>query len=202
MIIPLLELKKLVDIKGIIHVGASFGQEAGDYEMNGIKNVVWIEPIKEDFEKLKPLEDKGHKIFNCAISNFDGEAEFFQVTNHVSSSLRAPKRHNEFNKLEIDKIPIVKVRTLDSLIGSENIDMSEFNMLNVDTQGTEDLVLEGCENNLHHFDLLYLEVNQADVYDGTKDHSVITKFLSERGFDLLERRQVNPLQFEALYKKR
>lgn len=195
-------IEKIINKKifGVIHVGANYGEETNWYRINDIKNVIWVEPLKSGFDQLKVLNEiYGDKIFNCAISDFDGESEMFSVHNVVSSSLRQVAKHNLMCPLYVIDKPKVAVKKLDTLIDENNIDINNYNMLNIDTQGTEDLVLKGCQKYLSKFDVLYIEVNDKDVYDGTPDKNEVTKTLIKNNFSLVESVKVNALQYENVY---
>jgi FkbM family methyltransferase len=198
--IPTIERYINKKINGVIHVGADYGEETNWYRKSEIENVVWIEPLEVGFSQLKELQEKyGDKIYNCAIADYDGESEMFMVDNIVSSSLRDIGTHNQMCPLTVSGRPKVKVFKLDTLIEQEQLDMGKYNFLNVDTQGTEDLVLKGCEQNLHFFDVLYLEVNEKDVYVGCPHKDEITEYLNARNFRLLTSVKVNMLQYENIY---
>ena len=204
--VPIKEIECITGKKicGIVHVGASVGEEHEEYQSNGIKNVIWIEPLRDSFEKLKMLGIlPGNRVFNCAISDHDGE-EIMQVTNNrVSSSLRDLGTHREMSPdVEIvDRYP-VSVRKLSTLFIENNISISSYNMLVVDTQGTEDLVLSGCGDLLGKFDVLFLELNINEVYKGCKSNKEIETFLFDKGFVCVSQRMVNRLQTEAIFVKK
>ena len=69
MLLNLDSLKEKYDlkIKGVLHIGAHIGQEFQTYERLGIKNVMFFEPIKNTFNRLK--ENVGDKaiLINTAI---------------------------------------------------------------------------------------------------------------------------------------
>ena len=60
----LLKKKYKMKIRGIIHIGAHFGQEIPDYIDCGIQDMVMFEPLEENFkvlaEKAKDLKPKVH----------------------------------------------------------------------------------------------------------------------------------------------
>ena len=205
-VIPMNEIESILNkkINGVIHVGANYGEEANEYIRNNINNVIWIEPLSFGFNQLKQLQDEyNHKIFNCAIGNIDGELEMYVTSNNVSSSLRDLGTHKYMSPdCIITNKEIVKVYKLDTLISKYNINMSDYNLLNIDTQGTEDQVLEGADKNLANFDALYIEVNDKNVYVGCKTKNEIRSYLKDKGFELKLERKINLLQYEHLYIKK
>ena len=55
MILDLINLveKFNLNIKGVIHIGAHYGQENKIYNQLNIKNRIFFEPLKNNFDKLK-----------------------------------------------------------------------------------------------------------------------------------------------------
>ena len=47
-----LRRKYNMDIKGIIHVGAHYGEEISEYVDNGIQEIIVFEPLSECFDTL------------------------------------------------------------------------------------------------------------------------------------------------------
>ena len=45
-----LKRKYNMDIKGIIHIGAHYGEEIVDYIDEGIQNIVVFEPLNDNFD--------------------------------------------------------------------------------------------------------------------------------------------------------
>ena len=202
---PLITIKEIEEItktkmRGVIHVGANYGEEANEYIRGEVDEVVWIEPQSFGFDQLGQLErEYGHKIFKCAIGDTDGDLDMYITNNVVSSSLRNLGTHVSMAPdCYIKEKETVKVYKLDTFIQEKNIDKTKYNLLNIDTQGTEDQVLSGCTD-LDMFDALYIEVNQKNVYVGCKTKEEIAKYLEDRGFVLKLEKKLNPLQWEHLY---
>lgn len=152
---------------GVLHVGASEGQEAKEYYDNGIEKVIWIEAIPQVFEKLKNNVSsyKENICINACISDTDGEILDFNVSNNggQSSSLLEFGDHLSIHPSVkfIDKIK-VETRRLDTIF--KNIDLDDFNFLNLDLQGVELKALRGLGVLLNKFDYVYTEVNKASTY--------------------------------------
>jgi FkbM family methyltransferase len=203
IIIPIKEIECVTGktITGIIHVGASVGEENEEYRTNGIKNVVWIEPLKESFEKLKLLGiQPGNKVFNYAISDINGQGKLLVTNNHVSSSLRDLGMHKYMSPdVVIQEEQSVILKRLDTLIEENKLDIQKHNMLVVDTQGTEDLVIDGCGKYLEQFDILFLELNINEVYKGCIINTEMEARLAQRGFHCVIQKLANSLQTEAIF---
>ena len=98
----LLSFRSLVDkykmnIKGIIHIGAHYGEEIPDYIDCGIQDMVIFEPLEENFnilaDKVKDLNANivGHQI---ALGSKPGKTTMYVSDNEKqSSSILKPKVH-------------------------------------------------------------------------------------------------------------
>ena len=72
----LINLNKIVieyrlDIKGVIHIGAHYGQEYSEYLKQGVHDMIFFEPVKENYKRLKKhlSEEQGVTCFNLALGN-------------------------------------------------------------------------------------------------------------------------------------
>ncbi len=168
----LIDLKKAVrkygmQIHGVVHVGIHFGQEDGTYRALGIKDMVYIEPCSNAYEKVYDLfhDMPGVKLFNCACGAEEGLATMYTETANtgMSNSLLKPAKHLEqYPSIQFTGTEDVVVKTLDSL----DFDKRKYNMLVMDVQGFEHMVLKGATETLKHIDYVYCEVNRDEVYEG------------------------------------
>lgn len=180
--------------KGILHIGASTGQEAAEYDKNGIVHQLWIEALPEVFKTLKQnLSHNPHAIaVNACISDTDGlavEMGFTPINNGESSSFLPfgthLKHHPEVQMTEKIKMTTTTVDTifeLNKLITSPD----KYSFLNIDLQGAELLALKGAEKTLQHISAIYAEVNGENVYDGCCLLPDFDRYLSDRGFERVE----------------
>jgi FkbM family methyltransferase len=88
-----------MNITGIIHIGAHYGEELEEYQMNSISDVVLFEPLSSNFRILEQRAAQfnmniiGHQV---ALGNCNGEVEMFLSSNQQeSSSILKPKKHLE-----------------------------------------------------------------------------------------------------------
>src|SRR5689334_21248286 len=121
--------KHKVNITGIIHVGASYGQEMKDYYAAGIKNIIWVEAIPNVYsilsDKMKLFADT--KCFHACISNQDDQLVHFNVTSNLglSSSIFNLQEHTISypNIVVVEKLEL-KTITLDTLLKQEGIEVN------------------------------------------------------------------------------
>jgi len=84
MLISFKQLKQKYDmnISGVIHIGAHFGQEAKDYVDNGITEMVFFEPLSESLKVLEEnlsyiANDANVMIYPVALGNEEKEVEMY-----------------------------------------------------------------------------------------------------------------------------
>lgn len=200
---------KIVDayrlqIRGIVHVGASFGQEVGAYKHLGVGPVVYVEPIPVVFEVLNEVVSKlkGHKALNSLCSDETGSIVEFNVSSNggLSSSIFPLGRHEDlYPEIEYtEKLRIQSFR-LDDLLTSYDFEPRHFSYMNIDVQGAEMRVLAGAPQVLKSLDALQLEVSPTPLYEGGCTLLEIKSFLESIGFHE-ELVQINPNNWgEALF---
>lgn len=192
--------KHRLRIKGIIHVGAHFGEEYDDYKRAGISNITFIEPCKPAFEKLTERfqNTPGVYLFNCACGTTKTRA-IMNVEHRnggQSNSILKPEMHLQhypdiqfIDQEEVDVIP------LDDLP-----QYHDFNLLMMDVQGYELEVLKGAFETLKHVDYVYTEVNSQEIYSKCAKVEEIDRHLT--GFRRVETKWTRQGWGDALYKRK
>lgn len=133
-----------MNVAGIIHIGAHYGEEIGDYIDNGIKDIILFEPLSDNFnileKNVKNLNANivGHQV---ALGSTPGNATMYVSSNEKqSSSILKPKVHlTHHPNVTFPSTEIVEVKTLDQF------ETSNFNFINMDVQGYELEVLKGAD---------------------------------------------------------
>lgn len=190
-----------MDVKGVIHVGAHYGEEVGEYVKNGIQEIILFEPLSECFDILqKKIFDlnaniEGHQV---ALGSSPGTAIMYLSDNQKqSSSILKPKVHlTHHPHVKFDGTEEVEVDLLD------NFDTKDYNFLNMDVQGYELEVLKGATETLKHVDYVYCEVNRDEVYENNAYVEEIDEFLLTYGMERVETSWVGEIWGDALYIKR
>jgi FkbM family methyltransferase len=189
----LLDLKKIkekydLNIKGVIHIGAHFGQEYKTYEELGIENVMFFEPLPHTFEKLKEnIHGNGKKavLVNTALGNIKGEVEMYVETANQgqSSSILEPRIHlKQYPHITFNEKIKVPITLLDDFITEKD----KYNFINIDVQGYELEVFKGGSEFLESIDYIMTEVNRDEVYNGCAKINEVDNFLKVYGFDRVE----------------
>ncbi len=204
----LLDLKKLKDkhdlnIKGVLHIGAHFGQEFSTYEDLQVENVMFFEPLPHTFERLKEnIHGKNKKaiLVNTALGNIIGEVEMNveSANEGQSSSILEPHIHlQQYPHIRFNNKVTVKITKLDIFIEEKD----KYNFINIDVQGYELEVFKGGAQFLNHIDYIMTEVNRDEVYKNCAKIEELDQFLSTYGFVRVETTWDGGTWGDAFYKK-
>lgn len=168
-------------IRGIIHIGAHYGEEHDDYLRCRVQDIIYIEPGRAAFEELKKrFYTNGHvAIYPYAMGAFNGTAILNTETENAgqSNSILKPKKHlQEHPNITFQGTPeMVEVRRLDDL----EFNRLKYNMLMLDVQGYELEVLKGGVETLKSIDYIYTEVNRREMYEDCAQIEDLDGFLSD-----------------------
>lgn len=187
MLLNLKELKNKygLNIKGIIHIGAHFGQEINLYEELKINNILFFEPVPNTIKKLKENVGNRGKVIETALGNLIGEVEMNIENANMgqSSSILEPNLHliqyPHIKFIDKIKVPITK---LDTFISEKE----NYNFINIDVQGYELEVFKGAIKFLETIDYVMTEVNRDEVYKNCAKINEIDDFLSLFNFKRVE----------------
>ena len=189
MLIPFTELQDLLTINNIIvtgcfHIGAHNCEELPMYNDLGVsnENMIWIDGIKD---KVDQATDRGiPNVYNVIISDKDDEDVVFNISNNChSSSILEFGTHTEVHPwvVFVDKI-YGKTLTINSFFDRNNIDGSKYNFWNFDIQGAELMALHGAGDYIKYVDVMYLEVNEKELYKNCGLIDELDSFLSRHNF--------------------
>ncbi len=185
------EIEIMKICRGILHVGAHRGTEAGAYDWFN-KKVIWIEADPEIYEDLEVNIRKHHnqKSYCELLGSKNQKKVNFYISNNDSACSSIYKFSNEVKnkKLWSDRIffttkkKTLEMKTLDSLVKEKNIDISEYNYWIVDIQGAELEFLKGAIESLKTTIAIQVEISKENYYDGGAQWHEIKKFLNDRNF--------------------
>jgi len=173
-------------IKGVIQIGAHYGEEHKTYKKHGIENIIYFEPLKKNIEILKNnVGDDNSLIYECALGNENKFVEMFveSANNGQSSSILEPGLHLfQYPHIIFNEKEKVQMKRLDDI----NIDTSQYNLINIDVQGYELEVFKGGEKFLNNIDYIISEINRDEVYINCTKINDLINFLKPHGFKLVE----------------
>jgi FkbM family methyltransferase len=172
--------------KGVIHVGANIGQEAGLYDQYGLP-VIWVEPNPEVFEVLRSnVKAYPHQIaLQGLVTDVDNAEYPFHLANNggESSSILDMHLHTEvWPDVKYERTIQLRSRTLPSLLKDNHIDLAGYDMLVMDTQGSELLILKGAAALLKDIRYIKTEVPNFESYKDCCQIEDLEAFLAPYGF--------------------
>lgn len=191
--------------RGAIYLGGHKGEMLLALVLLGFKKIIVVEPQPELFQKLQErialinqflnsyerliggLEFTSIEIFQAAVGAIDGEAELYVTSESKLSSLFKPKEKviNEdtsYSEVTVSNKIIVPLKTIDSLIEESSGELSDFDFLYMNIQGSELNALEGAKETLSQLDAIYLEKNMIPRYEACPDSEEIDPYLIDRNF--------------------
>lgn len=186
----LLDLTKIskkygLNIKGVLHIGAHYGQENKVYEELQIENRIFFEPLSNNFRKLSENVDPKFTLINKALGDFNGEVEMYveKENSGQSSSVLKPSLHLvQYPHITFQDTEKVEIARLDDI----EFDRESFNFINIDVQGYELEVFKGASETLKSVDYIMTELNIEELYEGCARHTDVELFLAGYGFKLVE----------------
>lgn len=188
-------------ITGVLHIGAHECEELDVYRFWGISdsNVIWIDALPD---KVAEAKERGVPNVYCNVmSDKDGDNITFKRTNNnQSSSILDLAMHKVYHPhiFVTETIPM-KTVTIDTFMTANSIDRSKCNFWNFDIQGAELKALIGGEESLKYADVLYLEVNEKELYEGCALLPELDRYLGARGFRRIMISMTNAGWGDALY---
>jgi len=188
------EANRGVPFKGVLHIGAHHGEEAEAYQQCGVRNVLWVEAnrdyMKTLYEHCRNVPIK-NKYFNVVLSDVDNENLLLNVANNGQSTsiLEFGTHATMYPHITFTKRVPVKARRFDAFYRENifDIDLDEYDFINLDVQGAELKVLKGFGDLFERFPFkaVYSEVNLEEVYKGCCLIDELDEHLAQYGFTRL-----------------
>lgn len=192
--------------KGVLHIGASTGQEAEAYYANGISNTLWVEPIPEVFAELKQhLQQYPNAIAVQALAYYvNGATLPLNITNNggESSSILEMGTHLQAHP-DVHVVRTIECTSsrIDKIFKDGGYDIELYDMLNMDIQGAELYALKGMGKLLEKIKYAYIEVNKAELYKACAMVEDIDKYLEGFGFERVQTEWTDKNWGDAFYIK-
>ena len=192
-----------MNITGILHIGAHYGQEIPDYISCGIQDIILFEPLNKNFEILEKQVSNlnanivGHQV---ALGNDERTVTMYLSSNdQMSSSILKPKKHIQNHPhVFFQGTEEVEMKKLDSFLE----ETKGHNFINIDVQGYELEVFKGGVETLKGIDYVYCEVNRDEVYENNAFVEELDEFLGEYDMERVETSWEGKIWGDALYIRR
>jgi len=188
----------------VFDVGACEGFDSIKYQIKFPNSRIHLfEPLKKNIDLAKDnfeeFKIKNYIINEEAISDEIGFQEFFISSGHPenaenyedwdygnkSSSLLKPEKVSKTHPwLKFEEIINVKTNTLELYCQKNNI--KDIDILHLDVQGAELKVLKGAKNYIDNIKLIWLEVEQIELYKDQPLKKEIEDFLNSKFIKLID----------------
>lgn len=187
MLLDLINLNKKynLDIRGVLHIGAHYGEENHIYDKLNINNRVYFEPLQSNFDKLKENVGDKHLLIKKALGNEEKKMTMYveNANKGQSSSLLKPVLHlQQYPHIKFNDVEEVDMVRLDDL----DLNFDNYNFINIDVQGYELEVFKGAIKTLDKIDYIMSEINRDEVYENCAKIEQLIDFLNPLGFKLVE----------------
>lgn len=202
----LINLKDLVskykmNITGVLHIGAHYGEEYKTYKELKINNLIFFEPLKKNFEVLqRVIPDPTVKMEQIALGNDTKKILMWVESDNQgqSSSILTPKLHlKQYPWIRFNSTEYVNMIKLNDY----PFKREDFNFITIDVQGYELEVFKGATEVLEYIDYIYSEVNRDEVYKECARVEQLDEFLGGFGFERKETDWAGNSWGDALYQK-
>lgn len=161
--------------KGVLHIGAWDAWEAKQYAHYCGSNSVFLEANPTSYERFRnEIEQFGQKIYNLAAWNVDD----------LDMELYCPPANPDSSSLieQGGNVVMTKSITIKTLFEREGLNFSDFDLLNIDTEGAELQVLEGIGNDIKKFTYIIIEVTDL----GSDFDRQVDEYIQSKGFQFIK----------------
>ena len=173
-----------IKVTGVLHIGAHECEEMSLYQDLGLTpdDVTWLDamPQKVDEAKARGIPN----VYQALVTDKDDELIKFNISNNVqSSSIFEFGTHATAhpNVVYVGSLVSPSI-TIDTFCQRNNINISKHNYWSIDIQGAEFKALVGGEKCLAFAKVLYLEVNEQELYKGCTLKPLLDHYLESQGF--------------------
>ncbi|MBS4044345.1 MAG: FkbM family methyltransferase [Chitinophagaceae bacterium] len=171
----------------VLDVGANVGQFATHLFRHGYQGKIFsFEPQSLAFKKLSKKANQQNWIaINKGLGEVETKLTINNAANSVSSSiLPILSEHTAVAKesVYVNSEEIV-ISTVDIFLRENNIAPEQV-FLKIDTQGYENMVLNGASNSLHAIKVLQVEMSLTPLYEGEILFDELKKKIESFGFAL------------------
>lgn len=180
----------------VLDLGANIGLTALIYLSFGASEVYAFEPVAELVKRLKSIKTNCIKVFDYALSDYNGFSEIYLSTSHnQGNSLNDDWPVLFSNVFKKAKKEEVKVATLDSLLTAE-----VFNFIKIDVEGMEEKTVIGGDT---FFKRNSEAIVQIEIYDWQfeRTHDLLSKYYKNTYVPVIEKGTLKKFKSLASYKK-
>ena len=173
-----------ITINGVLHIGAHECEELSLYNQLGISSndIIWIDALlpKVTQATLNNIPN----VYHGVITDKDDDLVNFNVSNNgQSSSVLEFGTHAQEHPwvVYVDTI-VQKTITVDTFFKNNHLEASQYTFWNLDIQGAELMALHGATQSIQYATVIYIEVNEKELYKKCGLMHEIDTFLSNYSF--------------------
>jgi FkbM family methyltransferase len=123
------------------------------------------------------------KVFETAISNYDGETEFVQIVSddadHAGSS--SITKYSHFDEATYNSITVPVFR-MDTLLKANSLMTTIFDFVKVDIEGYSYELIESMGTLVDNVKLFHLETEIFNRHEGHKNNNMVIDLMTQNGF--------------------
>jgi len=200
-------------INKVFDIGANVGQYAINLRKQGYTGkIISFEPLPNAYVQLvkNSRNDSLWKIHpRIALGSKNGFKKIFESQNSYSSSiLKVLDKHLEGDKgSKIIDEHKVKIKKLDSIFINYFKKRDKI-LVKIDSQGYEDKILKGFNNNINKCFAIQIELSLVRLYKNQKTYEYFLNFFKKKNFFLwsiipafINRKDGQHLQLDAIFVK-
>ena len=180
--------------KGVLQVGAGFGQEMQYFLLNGIRRGLFIEPLQEPYAHLASVcrQLSGFVAVQALCAEESGYEYAFNIASNAgaSSSMLKPFRHLQVHgDVKFNETVQMVSNTLDRVADfvkeyGHAETMACLDTLYMDTQGAELSIMLGGTRTLRQINYIYTAIMRAELFEGQPSFQSVCAWLDVMGFTL------------------
>lgn len=193
------------DLNGVVQGGANDGEEIENFIRMGVEHLIGFEPLTSAFEILDEKYGLNAHVFKLGLhdTNSMGDLQVTAGDGKGSSLFDGVWDHPEVERnwnqgqaaiVAHEQVELVRFDTwakqfnnkfyIDSRGNKRLIDLSQYDTLQLDTQGNEMEILLGMGKWLKQFKYLCIELSVTPVYKGETPGAEVAAWLKTQGFTL------------------
>jgi FkbM family methyltransferase len=191
------------DLHGVVQGGVNDGEEIDSFIRMGVDYIVGFEPLSSAFERLQNnlkhweqlygIKPKQLEVYQLGLHDRNGRATLnvTDIDGKGSSLFDTNWEHPEVKKnWQAGQAAIIGTETIQLQKFTTwakqhpEVDLNNYDTLQLDTQGNEMEILVGMGDLLQNFKYLCLELSTIPVYDKETPGQEVADWLDERGFML------------------
>ncbi len=180
--------------RGVLQIGASYGQELQEFVDNGLRAGVFVEPLPVPYKRLAEscMKVQNFIAVNALCTDVEGRSYQFNVADNdgMSSSILTPNEHLKvFDQVTFSETTNLVSTTVDSIAsqlkqrGFQSA-LECLDLLYMDCQGAEYRILLGANATLSQINYIYMEVMRGSLYLGQVPFLTYCNHLEAVGFTL------------------